>query len=83
MSLPVVEEENEILRNAGIHIILTTSGVLEIRVKLYDTFVLIHSLDGSSADDKNSLIRRLVRQPNQSKMSAFIEAQAKVWKRFV
>ena len=83
MSLPVLEEENEILRNAGINIILTTSGVLEIRVKLYDTFILIHSLHGSSVDDKNSLIRRLIRQPNQSKMSAFIEAQAKVWKRFV
>ena len=82
MSLPVVEEENEILRNAGINIILTAAGVLEIRVKLYDCFVLIHSLDGSSIDDKNSLIRRLIRQPNHSKMSAFIEAQAKVWKKF-
>ena len=83
MSLPILQTDDEILRNAGIHIILTTAGVLEIRVKLYDTFILIHSLHGSSVDDKNSLIRRLVRQPNQSKMSALIEAQAKVWKRFV
>ena len=83
MSLPILQTDDEILRNAGINIILTTAGVLEIRVKLYDTFILIHSLDGSSVDDKNSLIRRLIRQPNQSKMSAFIEAQAKVWKRFV
>ena len=77
-----LETDYEILRNTGINIILTTHGVLEIRVKLYDTFVLIHSLNNCSEDDKNSFIRRLVRQPNQSKMSAFIEAQVKVWEKF-
>ena len=78
----VVETDDEILRKAGINIILTTRGVLEIKIKANDSFVLTHSFNSCNADDKNSLIRRVIRQPNHSKMSAFIEAQAKVWNTF-
>ena len=76
------DSDDDFLHNVGLKIILTYQGVLEIRAKLYDTFVLIHSFNNSSAEDKNYLIKRLMRQPNLSKMSAFIEAQAKVWNKF-
>jgi len=82
MSLPLVEQYDEILRNAGFKITLTTDNILEIRFKMYDSFVLTHSFNDSTIDDKNSLSRRLVRQPNITKMCAFVEAQAKVWKKF-
>jgi len=81
MSLPV-ESYDDILRNAGFTITLTTDNILEIRIKMYNTFVIAYSFNGSNIDDKNSLCRRLIRQPNHSKMCALIEAQAKVWKKF-
>ena len=82
MSIPHVEQYDEILRNAGFIISLSTNNILEIRFKMYDTFVLTHSFNDSTIDDKNSLCRRLIKQPNISKMCALIEAQAKVWKKF-
>jgi hypothetical protein len=82
MDSPHVEDYDEILRNAGLIITLTADNILEIRVKMFDTFVLAHSFNDSTIDDKNSLSRRLIRQPNVSKMCSLIEAQAKVWKRF-
>ena len=82
MSMPVVEQYDEILRNAGFIISLSTNNILEIRFKMYDTFVLTHSFNDSTIDDKNSLSRRLIKQPSHSKMCALIEAQAKVWKKF-
>jgi hypothetical protein len=82
MSLPLVEQYDEILRNAGFKITLTSDNILEIRFKMYDSFVLTHLFNNSTIDDKNSLSRRLIKQPNISKMCALIEAQAKVWKKF-
>jgi hypothetical protein len=82
MSIPHVEQYNEILRSAGFNITLTADNILEIRFKMYDTFVLTHSFNDSTIDDKNSLSRRLIKQPSHSKMCALIEAQAKVWKKF-
>lgn len=82
MDSPVVEDYDKILRNAGIIITLTADNILEIRVKIYESFVLAHSFNDSTINDKNSLSRRLIRQPNISKMCSLIDAQAKVWKRF-
>jgi len=82
MSLSVVEDYDEILRTAGFNITLTADNILEIRFKMYDSFVLTHSFNYSTIDDKNSLCRRLVRQPNITKMCALIDAQAKIWKKF-
>ena len=80
--MPLVEDYDEILSNSGFIITLTADNILEIRFKIFDTFVLIHSFNDSTIDDKKSLSRRLIRQPNISKMCALIEAQAKVWKKF-
>jgi hypothetical protein len=82
MDLPVVEQYDEILKNAGLIITLTSDNILEIRFKMFDTFVLIHSFNDSTIDDKKSLSRRLIRQPNVSKMCSLVDAQAKVWKKF-
>ena len=82
MSIPHVEQYDEILRNAGFIITLTSDNILEIRMKMYESFVIAHSFNNSTIDDKISLCRRLVRQPSHSKMCALIEAQAKVWKKF-
>jgi len=46
MSLPV-ESYDDILRNAGFTITLTTDNVLEIRIKMYNTFVIAYSFNGS------------------------------------
>jgi hypothetical protein len=82
MTTPLVEDYDEILRSAGFKITLTPDSILEIRMKMYESFVIAHSFNNSTIDDKNSLCRRLVRQPSHSKMCALIEAQAKVWKKF-
>lgn len=82
MSTPLVEDYDEILRNVGFSITLSAENILEIKIKMYESFVIAHSFNNSTIDDKNSLCRRLIRQPTHSKMCALIEAQAKVWKKF-
>jgi len=81
--VPVKElTDEEIVKNAGFTLILTTKSSLDIYNYSNDTKVLLYSINNSNQDDKNSIIKKASKQKIPEKIKECIDEWSKFMKKF-